>query len=186
MDASLVDMGVTFWTIGHSIRTLEEFVTLLAAHHVRCLVDVRRFPGSRRVPHFNQEPLKAGLEHAGLSYRSIPSLGGRRPTRAGSLNGGWKNASFRGYADYMQSTEFDAALGELLDIGQVLPTAIMCAEAVPWRCHRSLIADALIVRGCEVRHILSVSRWDSHHLTSFARFEAGRLTYPASEAPSLF
>ena len=178
------------WTIGHSTRSLQEFRSLLSAHGMQSLIDVRRFPFSRRYPHFNGEPLAAALHEAGILYTHEPGLGGRRKARADSINLGWKNESFRGYADYMQTEEFQDALQELMADSRLRPTALLCAEAVPWRCHRSLIADALTARGWTIRHILSPDRADLHALTAFARIEHARLSYPhpASdrEMPQLF
>ena len=167
------------WTIGHSTRSSEEFLTLLQSHHIQRLIDIRRYPGSRRYPHFAADALARSVSLAGLRYEEKPALGGRRTARSDSPNGGWKNAGFRGYADYMQTEEFDRALDELMTRGANERTAIMCAEAVPWRCHRSLVADALIVRGWEVTHIMGPGQVKQHHLTAFATFESGRLSYPA-------
>jgi uncharacterized protein (DUF488 family) len=187
MSPSPLSSPVSLWTVGHSTRKSEEFVTLLQAHAIACLVDVRRHPGSRRYPQFNVSPLADALRQAGMRYVSMPALGGRRQAHPNSLNSGWRNASFRGYADYMAGDEFREALDQLIVESRAQRTAIMCAEAVPWRCHRSLIADALVVKGCEVRHIMSATRSDLHRLTPFARVEGGRLIYPpASDTPSLF
>ncbi len=171
------------WTIGHSTRPNEDFIGLLLTHGIQLLVDVRTIPFSRRNPQFHQEALAQSLREAGLQYRHMPALGGRRKARPASVNVGWRNEGFRGYADYMQTQEFWDGLEELVDIGQQSSTVIMCAEAVPWRCHRTLIADALVIRGWTVDHIISASSLKSHTLTPFAKPEAGRLTYP-SESPS--
>jgi uncharacterized protein (DUF488 family) len=171
------------WTVGHSTRPIEEFLGLLDTHGIQLLVDVRTIPFSRRNPQFNQEALAQSLREAGLQYRHMPALGGRRKSRPDSVNLGWRNQGFQGYADYMQTQEFWDALEKLADIGQKSPSVIMCAEAVPWRCHRTLIADALVNRGWTVRHIISASSLKTHTLTPFAKVEAGRLTYP-SENPS--
>lgn len=171
---------MTVWTIGHGTRSAEELVRLLTAHGVRLLADVRTVPRSRRNPQFNRETLPETLAAAGLAYRHLAGLGGLRRARADSVNTAWRNASFRGYADYMATAAFAAALEELLALARAAPTAVMCAETVPWRCHRSLIADALLVRGVEVRHILGAAA-DPHRLTPFARVEDGRLTYPAAQ-----
>ena len=176
----------TLWTIGHSTRSREDFLALLSAHGITQLIDVRRYPGSRRYPHFHSDALKKNLADAGLVYRHLPDLGGRRPARSHSPNDGWKNASFRGYADYMQTGEFQRALGVLTVAAVPARTAIMCAEAVPWRCHRSLIADALVARGWTVVHILGLTQVKSHQMTAFARIEGSRIAYPApadEEAP---
>ena len=181
--------GSTLWTIGHSTRPLDEFLGLLRAHDIQVLVDVRTTPYSRRNPQFNQTLLAASLKDAGFAYRHLPGLGGRRKSRPDSVNLGWRNASFRGYADYMQQEAFWTALNELMVSGRKERTAIMCAEAVPWRCHRSLISDALVSRGWTVRHILTTAKADEHQLTSFAVVDQGALTYPApsqESAPRLF
>ena len=156
-------------TVGHSTKPIEEFVRLLHAHGVGLLVDVRTIPRSRHNPQFEKETLAASLCQAGIDYRHMKDLGGLRKPQPDSVNTGWKNASFRGYADYMQTPAFVAAIETLIDLAQTKRLAIMCAEAVPWRCHRSLIADALIVRGVPVEHIMSTTRRDAHHLTSFAK-----------------
>jgi uncharacterized protein (DUF488 family) len=148
------------------------------AYQIDLLVDVRTVPRSRYNPQFNMETLAQSLLDAELRYRHLPELGGLRKPRKDSINGGWRNASFRGYADYMQTEEFPRALEELMACGRDKNTAIMCAEAVPWRCHRSLIADALVSRGWDARHIMSLEKATSHILTSFAHFEKGTLTYP--------
>jgi uncharacterized protein (DUF488 family) len=172
------------WTIGHSTRSLDTLVALLRAHGIERLADVRRFPRSRRHPHFDTDALAGDLPAAGLAYRHFPGLGGFRRARADSPNTGWRNASFRGYADYMDTAEFAGHLAALLEEARRGPTAIMCAEAVPWRCHRSLISDALLARGEEVRHILGPERADLHALTAGARLEGTRVVYPGE--PDLF
>lgn len=172
----------TLWTIGHSTKPIEEFVALLEGHGIRLLIDVRTTPYSRHNPQFNSETLAASLKAAGISYRRLPELGGRRKSKPDSLNQGWRNASFRGYADHMQTDEFWSALEELVAYGKKDPTAIMCAEAVPWRCHRSLIADALVSRARTVRHILSSAPANQHSLTSFARVANGLVCYPKASA----
>lgn len=177
----------TLWTIGHSTHSCEEFLALLSAHKIALLIDVRRYPGSRRYPHFQSDTLERSLAATGVGYRHLPELGGRRAARPHSPNNGWKNASFRGYADYMQTGEFQQALDVLTGAAIPSHTAIMCAEAVPWRCHRSLIADALVARGWTVVHILGrLTQVKSHQMTAFARVEGNRLAYPApsdEEAP---
>lgn len=186
----IVPMASQLWTIGHSTRPIEAFIGLLRAHGIRILVDVRRFPVSRRYPHFDAEPLAQSLWEAGVLYRPMPELGGRRKSRPDSVNLGWRSDGFRGYADYMQTDDFRGALGELMACGESGPTAVMCAEAVPWRCHRSLIADALVSRGWEVRHIVSGAEAQPHQLTSFAKVDNGLLIYPVppdgSSTPRLF
>lgn len=180
-------MPLSLWTLGHSTRPLDEFIGLLHAHQISLLVDVRTVPRSRYNPQFNTDTLARSLPDAKLKYRHLPELGGLRKPKNDSLNDGWRNASFRGYADYMQTDEFLKALDELMAGSRSQPTAIMCAEAVPWRCHRSLIADALVSRGWDIRHIMSHEKATTHSLTSFAHFEKGRLTYPKpSDPPSLF
>ncbi|HNP29692.1 MAG TPA: DUF488 domain-containing protein [Nitrospirales bacterium] len=176
-------MSSEVWTIGHSTRAIEEFIGLLLTHGIQLLVDVRTIPFSRRNPQFHQEALAQSLREAGLQYRHMPGLGGRRKGRTDSVNVGWKNQGFRGYADYMQSQEFWDALDDLVEMGYRLSVAIMCAEAVPWRCHRTLIADALVIRDWTVHHIISASSLKTHTLTPFAKPDQGRLTYP-SESPS--
>ena len=165
-------------TIGHSTRPIDEFVRMLRAHGVRQLVDVRTVPASRHNPQFGAEALKSSLEAAGIEYMHMKALGGLRKPKPDSINSGWKNASFRGYADYMQTQEFDAALERLIELARENQTAIMCAEAVPWRCHRSLVADALIARGIPVEHIMSETRRDPHRMTAFARRTGVHITYP--------
>jgi uncharacterized protein (DUF488 family) len=167
------------WTIGHSTRPIEEFVGLRQTHGIHVLADVRITPYSRHNPQFHSDALAKSLAAAGIQYRHMPALGGRRKTRPDSVNVGWRNESFRGYADYMQTREFWNALDDLMATAQHLPLAIMCAEAVPWRCHRTLISDALVSRGWTVRHIISPNSLQTHTLTPFAKLEAGRLTYPA-------
>ena len=177
----------TVWTLGHSTRPIDEFMGLLLAHQISLLVDVRTVPRSRYNPQFNTDTLARSLRDAGLRYRHSPELGGLRKPKKDSVNDGWRNASFRGYADYMQTDEFLNALEVLMTESRLQPTAIMCAEAVPWRCHRSLIADALVIRGWESLHIMSDTKADPHHLTSFAHCEKGALTYPKpTDPPSLF
>lgn len=179
MNQELTTPSRRLWTIGHSTRSSDEFLALLHVHDIQRLIDVRRHAGSRRYPHFHSDALAQSLPMAGLSYEELPALGGRRTARADSPNSGWKNASFRGYADYMQTEEFDRALEELMAQGENDRTAIMCAEAVPWRCHRSLVADALVARGWDVTHILGAGQGKPHQLTTFAMIQAGRVIYPA-------
>ena len=175
-------MSSFLWTVGHSTRSIEDFIQLLQAHDIRVLVDVRVIPYSRRNPQFNTDVLAATLKEAGMQYHSLPALGGQRKSRKDSTNLGWRSPGFRGYADYMQTGPFREALEGLMARAQAEPTAIMCAEAVPWRCHRSLIADALVSRGWTVRHILTTAKADQHALTSFAKLQNGTLTYPALDA----
>ena len=178
-------VSVTVWTIGHSTRTLEEFVTVLQAHAIEALVDVRRFAGSRRLPQFNEGTLRAGLESSGVAYAWLPSLGGRRPASADSVNTGWRHAAFRGYADHLASEEFADGLANLLTIAGGLRTAVMCAEMLWWQCHRRLIADVLVSLGYDVLHIQTGKPAEPHRLIEPARMIDGKLSY-ASERPSLF
>jgi uncharacterized protein (DUF488 family) len=177
-----VDIAVS--TIGHSTHSIEEFIRMLVAHGIRQLVDVRTVPRSRRNPQFNRENLPASLEAAGIGYLHIPGLGGLRHPRKDSMNTGWRNASFRGYANYMQTPEFRENLDHLIQLAREAPSAIMCAEAVPWRCHRSLIADALVARAIPVLEILSVTKIQPHAMTTFAKVVGQQVTYP-TEADSL-
>lgn len=171
---------MTVYTIGHSTHSAAAFRSLLEAHGIRTLIDVRRFPGSRRHPQFGREALETALGEAGIGYVHDEALGGRRPVADDSPNGAWRNAGFRGYADYMASAAFEEALDRLVERAEERATVVMCAESVPWRCHRNLIADALTARGVEVRHILGPDRADLHSLSPHAVADArGRLTYPA-------
>ena len=174
----------TLYTIGHSTRTTRELVDLLRAHGVEQVVDVRTIPKSRHNPQFNRVALTRSLPLAKIGYQHMKALGGLRHARPDSVNLGWRNASFRGYADYMQSEAFVARLARLEQLAARRPTAIMCAEAVPWRCHRSLIADALTVARWRVLHIQSRRTARLHKRTAFLRVRSGRLLYPAPRAPS--
>lgn len=151
---------------------------LLRAHGIQRLVDIRTVPRSRHNPQFNKETLPEALGREGIEYTHMPELGGLRHARKDSPNTGWRNASFRGFADYMATAEFESGVAKLMNLAEREPTAIMCAEAVPWRCHRSLISDALLARGVEVVHITGRGQPQPHSLTSFARVEGGRVTYP--------
>jgi uncharacterized protein (DUF488 family) len=174
------------YTIGHSTRTFDELLGLLKREGVSHLVDVRAFPTSARYPHFNKQSLELTLPEHGIRYTHFPALGGRRRVRRDSHNTLWRNAGFRGYADYMETREFDEALNALLEVAAREPTAIMCAEAVPWRCHRSLISDAAVARGTDVRHIMD-DKTQPHRLTSFARIDSeGRVHYDAAAQSDLF
>jgi len=168
----------TVWTVGHSTRGPGEFLALLEAYSIQAVADVRRFPGSRRYPWFAGDALAQSLAAAGIEYLWLPQLGGRRKARAGSSNGGWRNASFQGYADHLDSDEFAEGLALLLELASRRRTAIMCAEAVWWRCHRALISDALKLRGIEVTHILDATHAQPHPYSAAARVEDGRLSYP--------
>lgn len=165
-------------TIGHSTRPLEDFIELLRAHRVTQLIDVRTVPRSRHNPQFNAESLPRALATAHIGYAHAAGLGGFRHTSADSPNAGWRNLSFRGYADYMQTADFAADLTSLIELAQHDRVALMCAEAVPWRCHRSLIADALLVHGVPVAEIASAARLQPHKLTPFARVAGSAITYP--------
>lgn len=173
------DVNKCLWTVGHSTRAIEEFLVLLQRHDIKVLIDVRAIPFSRRNPQFNQPDLKARLDTGGIVYMHLPGLGGRRKSEGSNLNAAWRNASFRAYADYMQTNAFHQALQTLIDVAQSQATAIMCAEAVPWRCHRSLIADALIAHGWTVLDIIGSGEPQPHHLPAWARIENGRVTYPS-------
>ncbi len=182
---ALVKPGSAVFTIGHSNRTLEEFIGLLWSNEVAAVIDVRTIPRSRHNPQFNLDVLPGSLAAAGIDYAHRPGLGGLRHARADSPNVGWHNASFRGYADYMQSAEFAGNVDEVVTLGRIRQCALMCAEAVPWRCHRSLIADALLVRGVRVEDIIGPHGRKPHALTSFAHVEGLRVTYPTAEPPSV-
>ncbi|MEO7478590.1 MAG: DUF488 domain-containing protein [Lysobacteraceae bacterium] len=170
-------LPTTVWTIGHSTRTIDEFIGLLEASHIKAIADVRRFPGSRRYPQFGSEALQATLAEIGIGYRWMPELGGRRRVAPDSPNTVWKNAAFRGYADYMQTTEFATAFDALLAYAAQQRTCLMCAEAVWWRCHRSMISDDLKSRGITVLHIMGEGKMTEHPYTAPARIVDGRLTY---------
>ena len=181
--------ALRIFTVGHSTRGADEFIALLQAHAIEQLVDVRTIPRSRHNPQFAGDALSRSLIAAGMAYLHLKALGGLRHARRDSINTGWRNASFRGYADYMQTPEFEQALEQLVSLARERRTAIMCAEAVPWRCHRSLIADALLIRGVSVEEIASTTTTRPHALTSFAQVEGIRITYPAAEdtaEPGLF
>ena len=165
-------------TIGHSTRSWEDFLALLRVHGVKRLIDVRSIPRSRHNPQFDRETLSKKLRAARIGYVHLRKLGGLRRAHRDSVNTGWRNSSFRGFADYMQTSEFGAGLNRLMKLARQKRSAIMCAEAVPWRCHRSLIADALIVRGIRVEDIISMKRTQVHSLTAFARVRGHCITYP--------
>ena len=167
----------TVFTVGHSTRSGEEFVQILKAHGIEVLVDVRSFPGSRRYPQFNRPALSEALAQAGIEYRHEPRLGGRRRPRADSHNTAWRNPSFRAYADHMESEEFRSGVEGLLELARDARVAVMCAEAVWWRCHRSLISDYLKAEGHTVIHILDENKTEEHPFTPAARIVEGRLSY---------
>lgn len=172
----------TIWTVGHSNHALEHFLRMLSEASITQLADVRRFPGSRRQPQFQQADLETALAQAGIGYRHFPELGGRRSSRMpNSPNTAWRVQSFNAYADHMQTAAFLTALGELEDWALVATTAMMCSEAVPWRCHRRLIADALLVRHWKVWDIFAPGRVKPHELTEFAEVHGETLVYPAAE-----
>jgi uncharacterized protein (DUF488 family) len=171
-------------TIGHSTRTWKDFLELLRVHRVKRVVDVRTIPRSRRNPQFNRETLSKKLRAARIGYVYLRKLGGLRRTHRDSVNMGWRNRSFRGFADYMQTSEFGAGLNRLMKLAEQKRSAIMCAEAVPWRCHRSLIADALTLRGIRVDDIMSMKPSQVHALTPFARVQGHCITYSAGDRGS--
>jgi uncharacterized protein (DUF488 family) len=173
------------FTVGHSTLPIEAFMALLETYGIGCLADVRTVPRSRYNPQFNSDALGPALRGRGIEYVSLKALGGLRHPRPDSPNGGWRNDGFRGYADYMQTEEFGRGLDQLIALGASRRTAIMCAEAVPWHCHRSLVADALSVRGIPIVEILSAAEWRDHKLTAFAHVEGTRITYPPEQG-SLF
>lgn len=166
------------FTIGHSTRTIEEFIEILKAYQIEEVVDIRTVPRSRRVPQFNHDTLPERLEKEGIGYIHMKGLGGLRHPAVDSPNTGWRNASFRGFADYMQTEEFEKNIEELLKTSKGKRVALMCAEALPWRCHRSLVADALSVRKIDVTHIFSRTSHKPHKLTPFAKVSGRRITYP--------
>ena len=169
-------------TIGHSTRTIEEFIDLLKAHGAQLVVDIRTVPRSRRNPQFNEDTLAASLGKSGIDYVRLKELGGLRHPRKDSQNTGWRNASFRGFADYMQTPDFETGINELIRLAQNRTVAIMCAEALPWRCHRSLVADALLVRGVKVEHIMTLKKTTEHSMTKWAKVEGRQITYPGIPA----
>ena len=168
---------MTLWTVGHSTRSIEAFVEIVREHDIDLIADVRRFPGSRRHPHFNQAALAESLQTGGIVYVHFPELGGRRQARKDSPNTAWRNAAFRGYADYMMTMEFHSGIERLLFLAARHRVAVMCAEAVWWQCHRSLIADFLKASGHEVIHATGPGRSEPHPFTSAARVVDGALTY---------
>ncbi len=173
-------MSEVIYTIGHSTHSIEDFIRILNAHGIERVVDVRTIPKSRHNPQFNADALGEALQQQGLDYMRLEGLGGLRHTTRTSINTAWKNASFRGFADYMQTSEFEAALGELIALGEEKRCAIMCAEAVPWRCHRSLVGDALLVRGIQVEDIIGEGASRPHKLTPWAKVDGSKVTYPGT------
>ena len=178
--AAIGESRGTLWTIGHSTRSFEEFLALLAERRIQFLADVRHFPTSQRVPWTAKASLGKALSESGIAYEHFEALGGFRKALPHSVNLGWRNSGFRGYADYMASAEFSAGLDRLIAIASERRTAIVCAEAVPWKCHRSLLSDALLVHAVRVVHILSAGNTQDHRLTAFARVYDTRVTYPAT------
>jgi uncharacterized protein (DUF488 family) len=171
------------WTIGHSTRTIDDFISLLNENGIKLAADVRMFPGSKRYPQFGREALAKSLGESGIRYEHFPELGGRRKAKLDSRNTAWRNASFRGYADYMETEQFQKGIERLLEVAaEAGPTAIMCAEAVWWRCHRSLIADYLKARGVEMLHIPGANKVDPHPYTPAARIVNGELSYEADSS----
>lgn len=173
----MADEELEIWTIGHSTRSITELIEALNSFEIKVLADVRSFPGSRRYPHFNREQLNSSLAAAGMQYQHFPELGGRRSARPDSLNLAWRNESFRGYADYMETDAFRQGITRLISVARTGRTAIMCAEAVWWRCHRGLISDYLKANGVEVKHIMTAGKAEVHPFTSVARIVDGQLSY---------
>jgi len=174
-------VALTLYTIGHSTRPIGEFIGLLKENGVGLLADVRTVPGSRHNPQYGQEALAASLKEAGIGYLHMKDLGGLRGKARESVSDGWRNASFRNFADYMQTPEFAGALAELITLAEKRTAAVMCAEAVPWRCHRSLIADALTAHGVQVIDIMGPGKTAPHRMTPFAKVDGGRVAYPRQE-----
>ena len=172
---------LTIFTIGHSTHPIDEFISLLEEYGIEQLVDVRTVPKSRHVPHFNSETLAGALSKQGIAYVHLKALGGLRHAKKDSVNTGWRNASFRGYADHMSTQEFAQGIERLIELARRKHTVIMCAEAVPWRCHRSLIGDALLVRGIAAEDIMSATSIRQHKLTEFAKIDGQLITYPADK-----
>jgi uncharacterized protein (DUF488 family) len=176
---------LTIFTIGHSTHPIDHFIELLQANQILQLIDVRTIPKSRRNPQFSSDVLAASLQAAKIAYVHMKDLGGLRHPRKDSINTGWRNDSFRGYADYMQTEEFSAAVARAIELAKESSTALMCAEAVPWRCHRSLVSDVLIARGIQVLEIISSAKPKEHTLTPFARVSGTRIIYPADQGSLL-
>lgn len=170
-------MAKQMWTIGHSTRPIEEFIALLQVYHIEMLVDIRTIPGSKHNPQYNAEALKQALEEAGIHYHHLAKLGGLRHTTKSSVNTGWHNTSFRGYADYMETPPFWEGIEELEKLAKKYKTCLMCAEAVPWHCHRTLLSDALVLCKWKVHHILSKTNTKSHELTPFLHIRKGFIIY---------
>jgi uncharacterized protein (DUF488 family) len=173
----MTEKNLEIWTVGHSTRSIDELIEALQSFEIKVLADVRSYPGSKRYPQFNQGNLRASLTEAAIDYQHFPELGGRRRANPDSLNMAWRNESFRGYADYMETEGFRDGILRLLEIARVSKTAVMCSEAVWWRCHRSLISDYLRVKGIEVNHIMRTGKSEPHPFTSAARIVNGELSY---------
>ena len=184
-DSAFGSGRLTIHSIGHSTRDYADFLELLTDHQIKLLVDVRRFPKSERVPWTSKESLALRLSESGIRYEHIEGLGGYRTARADSPNRGWRNAGFRGYADHMETHEFGVGLARLIALANERPTVFMCAEAVPWKCHRSLLSDSLLARGIRVLDILGPGKTQEHRLTTFAKVHDGRLVYPAAPGKGL-
>jgi uncharacterized protein (DUF488 family) len=172
------------YTIGHSARPIEEFIGLLQENEIACVLDIRTVPRSRHNPQFNRDTLPESLAAVGIAYRHIAGLGGLRHARPDSPNAGWRNASFRGYADYMQTDEFESNVEALVELARTERCVLMCAEAVPWRCHRSMVADALVSRGIRVEHIMGPHKLKPHTLTPFAQVHGTHISYPPPSEPA--
>lgn len=175
-----VSRGAAVYTIGHSTLAIEDFLAILKAYEIRRLIDIRTVPRSRHNPQFNRDELPKTLKKGGIEYLHMAELGGLRHARKDSINTGWRNASFRGFADYMQTPEFAAGVEHLIELATEKPSAIMCAEAVPWRCHRSLVGDAVTARGMPVFDIFNATKAEPHRMTPFAKVDGIRVTYPAA------
>lgn len=169
---------LSVYTIGHSTRTIDDFIKLIKSYGIEEVIDVRTIPGSKHNPQYNEENLKISLAEQNIEYLHIKELGGLRKPNKDSINMGWKNKSFRGYADYMQTPEFSKALNQLIDLSKSKTVAIMCAEAVPWKCHRSLIGDSLVASKIAVEDIIAIGKSSPHELTKFAKVSGGNVTYP--------
>lgn len=171
------------WTVGHSTRTIEAFIDLLESYEIARVVDIRTVPRSRHNPQYNQDVFPSSLKGAGIQYEYLPKLGGLRHSTGNSINTGWRNSSFRNFADYMSTDSFQEGLEQLIELSKDMNTTIMCAEAVPWRCHRSLVSDALVVRKVIVEHIISTKSAYKHVLTPWAQVEGLEISYPAPVEP---
>jgi uncharacterized protein (DUF488 family) len=172
---------LTVFTIGHSTRPIEKLIELLRSNGIKQLIDIRTIPKSRRNPQFNDTALVVSLHAVAIRYVHLKDLGGLRRAKPDSMNLGWRNRGFRGYADYMQTPEFTEALDRAIHLAETIPSVLMCAEALPWRCHRSLVADALLVRGIHVKEIIDSTRSSEHKLTPFAHVRGARITYPGDQ-----